>query len=103
MGELLERADAGDRGCLPDVQALLPDPDEGPGFRKSVGSSAEWLRQSIIKKSVGANVLGEEAVDQELASRGLDTLVRAGLVSATRRPGRTPAVVMILDAATGDG
>ena len=102
MGELLKRADEGDRGCFPDVQALLADPDEGPGFRKSVGSSAEWFRQSIIKKSVGANVFGEEAVDQELASRGLDTLERAGLVSATRRPGRTPAV-MILDAATGNG
>jgi hypothetical protein len=63
---ILKRAEKGDRGCLPDVRALLADPEVGPDYRECVGSSAEWLRQSIIQKSVGKNILGGEAVEQEL-------------------------------------
>jgi hypothetical protein len=63
---LLKRAGEGDRGCLSEVWALLAHPDDGPDYRKGFGSSAEWLRQSIIRKSAGKNVLGQEAIDQEL-------------------------------------
>jgi hypothetical protein len=63
---LLKRAGEGDRGCLSDVQALLADPDDGPDYRKGFGPSAEWLRQSIIRKSAGKNLLSQEAIDQEL-------------------------------------
>ena len=63
---LLKRAGEGDRGCLSEVQALLADPDDGPDYRKGFGSSAEWLRQSIIRKSAGKNVLSQKAIDQEL-------------------------------------
>jgi hypothetical protein len=45
---------------------LLADPDDGPDYRKRFGPSAEWLRQSIIRKSAGKNVLSQEAIDQEL-------------------------------------
>ena len=67
IGEILERAEAGDLDCLSDVRALLAHPDIGSDYRICVGSSAEWLRQSVIEKSVGTNVLGAEAIEQELA------------------------------------
>jgi hypothetical protein len=65
---LVKRAGEGDRGCLSEVRALLADPDDGPDYRKGFGSSADWLRQSIIRKSAGKNVLSQEAIDQELDS-----------------------------------
>lgn len=66
IDSILKRAQAGDTSCLPDVLDLLADPDCGPGFRAGVGSSAEWLRQSLIKKSAGNNILAQEAIAQEL-------------------------------------
>jgi hypothetical protein len=53
---LLKRAGEGDRGCISEVRALLADPDDGPDYRKGFGSSAEWLRQSIIRKSAGKDL-----------------------------------------------
>ncbi len=64
--ELIKRAEAGDRSCVPEVLALLADPDRGPACRTICGSSAEWLRRSIIQKSAGKNVLCDEAIGQEL-------------------------------------
>jgi hypothetical protein len=66
LDRLLKRADEGDRGCLPDVLALLADPDVGPDYRKGLGSSAEWFRQSIIRRAAGKNILGQEPISQEL-------------------------------------
>jgi hypothetical protein len=63
---LLKRAGEGDRGCLPEVQALLADPDDGPFYRKTFGSSVEWLRLSIYRKAAGANLISQEAIEQEL-------------------------------------
>ena len=45
---IVKRAASGDRGCFPDVQALLADPECGADFRTGCGSSAEWLRQSKV-------------------------------------------------------
>jgi hypothetical protein len=63
---IVKRAASGDRGCLPDVRALLADPECGADFRTGCGSSAEWLRQSLIKKSAGNNILAREGIAQEL-------------------------------------
>jgi hypothetical protein len=63
---IVKRAASGDRGCLPDVQALLADSECEVDFRTACGSSAEWLRQSLIKNSAGKNVLAHEGIAQEL-------------------------------------
>ena len=47
---IVKRAASGDRGCFPDVKALLADPECGEDFRTGGCSSAEWLRQSLIKR-----------------------------------------------------
>jgi len=67
---LLKRAREGDRGCLPEVRALLADPDDGPDYQTGFGSSGEWFRQSIIRKAAGKNVLCQEAIEQELERIG---------------------------------
>jgi hypothetical protein len=64
--KILKRAEKGDQDCLPDVRALLADPDNGPNYRECFGSSVGWLRQTLIQKAMGKNVLGQEAVEQEL-------------------------------------
>ncbi len=66
---LLKRAEDGDKGCLPEVRALLAHPDDGPICQESFGSSAEWLRQSIVRKAAGTNVLAQEAIRAELDSK----------------------------------
>jgi hypothetical protein len=63
---IVKRAASGDRGCLPDVRALLADPECGSDLRTCGGSSAEWLRQSLIKTAAGKNVLTRECIAQEL-------------------------------------
>jgi hypothetical protein len=63
---IVKRAASGDRGCLPDVRALLADPECGADFRTVCGSSAEWLRQSLIKKAADKNILAQECIAQEL-------------------------------------
>ncbi len=68
--ELIKRATAGDQSCLPEVRALLADPDSGPDLRTICGSSAHWLRQSIIRKAAGKDVLRREAIKQELERVG---------------------------------
>jgi hypothetical protein len=66
LDAIVKRAASGDRGCLPDVQALLADPECGADFRRACGSSAEWLRQSLIKKAADKNILAQESIAQEL-------------------------------------
>ena len=48
--------------------ALLADGERGRGFREHNGSSAKWLRRTIVKKAAGENVLIQEAINQELDS-----------------------------------
>ena len=65
--ELLKRAETGDESCVPAVRALLTDGDRGRYYREAYGSSAEWLRQTIIRKAAGKNVVVQEAIAQKLA------------------------------------
>jgi hypothetical protein len=69
---LLKRAGEGDRDCLPEVRVLLADEDNGATYREFYGSSAEWLRHSVIKKAAGRHVLRQEAIEQELERIGSD-------------------------------
>ena len=64
--ELIERANKGDQSCLPEIRALLADGDLGGRLAECVGSSAEWLRQSIAKESSGEGLFVREAVIQKL-------------------------------------
>jgi hypothetical protein len=66
IGGILKRARAGDGECLQDVRDLLADPEIGADYRECVGSPAQWLRQTVIRKAIGKDVLGEEAIDQQL-------------------------------------
>jgi hypothetical protein len=45
---------------------LLADPVVGADYRECVGSPEVWLQQRLIRKAVGENVLGEEAIEQQL-------------------------------------
>ena len=60
--ELLKRATRGEKGCLPEVRAILGDGEYGRAFRELNGCSAEWLRRSLIEKSAGKNIFIQEAV-----------------------------------------
>jgi hypothetical protein len=62
MDALLKRAAKGDGSCLPQVRALLADPEHGEITTHYCGSSAEWLRQAIAGKASGGNLLAKEAV-----------------------------------------
>ena len=63
---LIKRAAEGDESYLPEVQALLADGDRGLFIREYNGSSAKWIRRSIIGKAAGENVLVQEAIRQKL-------------------------------------
>src|SRR5689334_6594315 len=66
IDRIVKQAGDGDRGCLPEVRALLAGADCGPDYQKAFGSSTDWLRQSIIRKAAGKNVVDQEAIEQEL-------------------------------------
>jgi hypothetical protein len=66
--ELVKRASKGDQTCLPEIRALLSDGDRGRYYRETYGSSADWLRQTIVNKGAGENVLVQEAIRQKLDS-----------------------------------
>jgi hypothetical protein len=111
-------------GCKPAVSVLgLPEPEAGPMRRPLYGPIpwSWWLpasrlpRKSLQVAAVGWLLAGwERSADFELtlddwgefglsrfsASRGLDVLEQAGLVSVSRTPGRS-SVVTILDVGAG--
>jgi hypothetical protein len=64
--ELVKRASKGDESCLPAVRALLADGDRGESYRDWYGSSAEWLRRTIVDKAAGENVIAQEAIHRKL-------------------------------------
>jgi hypothetical protein len=63
---IVKRAKTGNRECIFEVRDLLADPKVGAAYRECAGSPAQWLRQTLIRKAVGKNVLGEEAIEQKL-------------------------------------
>src|SRR5262245_45306555 len=66
--ELVDRACKGDRSCLPAIRALLADDDRGRFYRETYGSSADWLRRTIVRRTAGENVLAQEAIVQKIES-----------------------------------
>jgi hypothetical protein len=62
MNAFLEKTANGDKRCLPQVEALLADPERGELVIDRCGSSAEWLRQSIARNASGKDLLIREAV-----------------------------------------
>ena len=66
MDAFLKKAAKGDESCLPQVQALLSDPNRGETMLRYCGSSAEWLRMSIANKASGGNLLAREAIQRKI-------------------------------------
>jgi len=63
---LLKRAENGDQSCLPEIRALLADGEGGDRLTERFGSSADWLRQTLISQAAGKNLLIQEAVKRKL-------------------------------------
>ena len=61
-----KRASKGDKSCIPEVRAVLADGASGRALSEQNGSSAKWLRRSIIQKAAGENVFIQESIKQEL-------------------------------------
>jgi hypothetical protein len=68
ISNLVERAVSGDLTSIPPVQALLGVEKVGQVMVDAVGSSAEWLRQSLISRASGENVLAQEAIRRKIAA-----------------------------------
>lgn len=66
LNRFLKQAVNGDENCLPQVRALLSDPERGEITTRYCGSSAEWLRQTISKKASSGNVLVREAIQKKI-------------------------------------
>jgi hypothetical protein len=69
---LYERARKGDESCLPQVRALLDDPERGDAVVEAAGSPAEWLLQSLTQQMAGKDVLVVEAARQKFANEQAD-------------------------------
>jgi hypothetical protein len=66
LDALCDRANNGDKSCLPEVRALLADGGRGMALREANGSPSEWLRRHLVEKACGKNVLIKEAMEQEM-------------------------------------
>jgi hypothetical protein len=68
MEAFRKKAAKGDESCLPQVHALLSDPERGEMVTAYCGSSGEWLRTSIANKASGGNLLTREAIHRQIDS-----------------------------------
>ena len=68
FASLIERALSGDAASISAVQALLADGKVGQALVDTVGSPAEWLRQSLILQASEGNVLAQEAMRRKIAA-----------------------------------
>jgi hypothetical protein len=59
---------------------LLADGDRGRSYLDSYGSSAEWLKQTIVRKAAGDHVATQEAIARKIES------VRAELAGPDATP-----------------
>jgi hypothetical protein len=66
--ELLQRASEGDEDSRQAIRALLADGDRGRHYLESFGSSAEWLKRTIVRKAAGENVASQEAIRRVIES-----------------------------------
>jgi hypothetical protein len=64
--DLLERAVQGGEDCRSGIRALVADPERGEIYRERLGSSAGWLKQSLIERAGGENVLAQESIREKL-------------------------------------
>jgi hypothetical protein len=75
-----------------------------PGKSLQVGAVcwllAGWTRSAEFELAL--NDWSKFGLSRFSASRGLDTLERAGLVSVARRPGRSPSVIILAATAAND-
>jgi hypothetical protein len=78
--ELLKRACQGDESCRQAVRALFADDDRGRPYLEGLGSSAEWLIRTIIRKAAGDNIASQEAIRRMIES------VRAELAGPNPSP-----------------
>jgi hypothetical protein len=66
--ELVQRASKGDESSRQAIRALLADGDQGAFYLESLGSSAEWLKRTIVRKVAGDNIAFQEAIVRKLES-----------------------------------
>jgi hypothetical protein len=64
--ELLKRASRGDKGSRQAIRALFADGERGRHIVESLGSSAEWLKRSIVRGAAGENVAAQEAIARKI-------------------------------------
>ncbi len=64
---VLERAQEGDRGCLPILRELLDDSERGPAVVDRFGSPASWLRSHLVSTAAGKNLAASESMNRKLA------------------------------------
>jgi hypothetical protein len=68
MEAFRKKAAKGDESCLPQVEALLSDPDLGEMVVDYCGSSGVWLSTSIANKASGGDLLTREAIHRKIDS-----------------------------------
>jgi len=68
INAMLKRAAKGDQSCLPQVRALLDDPERGKTWVEWAGSPSEWFCQSLTKQMAGKDVLVAEAARRKIDS-----------------------------------
>jgi hypothetical protein len=66
--ELLKRASKGDENSRQAIRALLADGDRGRHLVESFGSSAEWLKRTIVRRAAGENIASQEAIVRKIDS-----------------------------------
>jgi hypothetical protein len=68
IAKFLEVLGRGDPASVPVSQALLANEEVGQALVDRVGSSAEWLRLSLISRAGGKNALVQEAIRRRIAA-----------------------------------
>jgi hypothetical protein len=66
--ELLQRASKGDENSRQAIRASFADGDRGRQLSESFGSSAEWLKRTIVRRAAGENVVAQEAIVRAIES-----------------------------------
>jgi hypothetical protein len=66
IASLVQRTMRGDPTSISAVRSLLAEGGVGQALVDGLGSSAEWLRQGLVSKAGGKNVLVEEAIRRKI-------------------------------------
>jgi hypothetical protein len=65
--KLLKRASKGDKTCLPELRALLADPERGGRILEIYGSPDKWLVADLLGQVAGDDLAVSEATARKLA------------------------------------